>query len=113
MSQPKVLNFIFIAIGILFMGLGLPLFLGKVSPNGLYGMRTAKTMSNPEIWYAANRSTGIDLMGAGAVILLTAIVVLAIGGEYDMKKVGLINLAAVVLSIGVAVAHSFMVAGRL
>jgi uncharacterized membrane protein len=38
--------------------LGIPLILGKVKPNAFYGLRTAKTLASPSVWYAANRQAG-------------------------------------------------------
>jgi uncharacterized membrane protein len=50
--------------------LALPLRLGKVRPNLYYGFRTPKTMSSPEIWYAANRFAGQWLLAASALTIL-------------------------------------------
>lgn len=54
--------------------ISLPLMLGKVKPNGLYGFRTKKTLSNERIWYKANKFTGWALVLSsiitGALILV-------------------------------------------
>ena len=68
------LTWLFISEGVLFLGLGLPMALRKIPPNSMYGFRTVKTLSSPEIWYATNRSMGIDLCIAGGVIALAAAV---------------------------------------
>lgn len=47
--------------------LSVPLILGLVPPNGLYGFRTGKTLSSPEIWYAANRAAGWIMLAASLV----------------------------------------------
>ena len=44
-----------------------PLVLGKVPPNGLYGFRTEKTQSSPEVWYPANRFAGWAFVVAGLI----------------------------------------------
>jgi hypothetical protein len=51
----------FLLEGFLFIGLGIPLALHKISPNRLYGFRTSKTLANREVWYTVNRSCGRDL----------------------------------------------------
>ncbi len=44
---------------------GVPLLQGRVGPNPWYGMRTRKTRSDRDIWYAANRFCGRELIFAG------------------------------------------------
>jgi uncharacterized membrane protein len=45
----------------------IPLVLKLIPPNRLYGFRTRKTLSSPEIWYPANVFSGYALMIAAAV----------------------------------------------
>jgi hypothetical protein len=47
---------------LIFCGLCLPLILGLIPPNRLYGVRTPKTLGDPRVWYAANRRAGILLI---------------------------------------------------
>jgi hypothetical protein len=47
--------------------LALPLLLRLIGPNRLYGFRTLATLSNPELWYAANAFAGGALLVAAAV----------------------------------------------
>ena len=47
----------------------IPLILRQVPPNGLYGFRTPKTLSSPEIWYEANRMSGIYLFWASVAAM--------------------------------------------
>ncbi len=56
--------------GLVILVLGIPLYLGKVPPNSLYGLRTRKTLENKEIWYRANRFAGLVLVLGGGVVLL-------------------------------------------
>lgn len=49
------------------VALAIPLVLRLVPPNSLYGFRTTKTLSSPEIWFPANRASGLFLIG-GAVL---------------------------------------------
>ena len=41
-----------------FVGLGVPLYLGRVGPNGMYGYRTPQTLRDPVVWRRANRVCG-------------------------------------------------------
>ena len=54
--------------------ISIPLILGIVPPNGVYGFRTSLTMSSPAIWYPANAFMGWALLASvviGAALLLT------------------------------------------
>ncbi len=106
MSEAKILDLIFIAVGLLFIGISIPLILEKIGINGLYGFRTEKTMSSPTIWYAANKIMGRDLFVAGFLILGTAIAVYVAPVELSKNQVGVINLAVLIVSMAVAVMHS-------
>ncbi len=58
-----------IVCALLFL-LSAPLVLRLVPPNRLYGFRTRKTLSRPDIWYPANGFAGYALMLAAAVTAL-------------------------------------------
>lgn len=47
----------------------LPLALGLVPPNGLYGFRTPKTLSSSEVWFAANKVGGWIAIGASFLFI--------------------------------------------
>jgi len=49
--------------------LAIPMAAGIVPPNWFYGFRTRKTLSDPRIWYAANRYSGFYLLAAGTLSL--------------------------------------------
>ncbi|MGH6834397.1 MAG: SdpI family protein [Methylocella sp.] len=68
--RPDIVALLYGLTGLLFIAIGIPLALERVPPNHWYGFRTAKTLSNQTIWYAANRVAGIDLIIAGVAIAL-------------------------------------------
>lgn len=51
----------FSVLGAVLIGVCIPLILNKIPPNCLYGFRTRKSLSTPEIWYKTNRYFGICL----------------------------------------------------
>ena len=53
--------------------ISVPLILGVVPPNGIYGFRTAVTRSSRAIWYPANAFMGWALLVAAVIsaVLLT------------------------------------------
>ena len=99
--------------GILFVGLSIPLMQSRIPPNAFYGFRTAKTLSDPKIWYAINRIQGLDLFLAGALITFSSIVMLVIAQDWKVEHVVFTLLLILVLSlIGVAW-HGFSVLRRM
>ena len=68
-SQARTIM-MFLFCGLLFIGISIPLILGKIPPNHWYGFRTRKTLSNKEIWYKANKYMGKDLAILGCLMVL-------------------------------------------
>jgi hypothetical protein len=60
-------------IGLLLIGLSLPLMRGKVPPNSWYGFRTRFTLDNPEIWYPVNAWAARRLLVVGLVTVIAAL----------------------------------------
>lgn len=53
----------------LLAALSVPMMLRRVAPNWLYGFRTARTLSSPEVWYPANAFAGRALLIAAIASL--------------------------------------------
>ncbi len=68
-SQP------FFIPSVIFIVISVPIVLGMVPRNRIYGVRTRRTISSDEIWYPANRHGGIAIALASAVYLLVARIV--------------------------------------
>ena len=69
-----LLMFMFVALGLLQVGIAVPLALRRVKRNYIYGVRLPKTLSNDAIWYDANEYGGRQLLWSGlASVLLTII----------------------------------------
>ena len=63
----------------LLAGLGIPLWVAMVKPNRFYGVRTARTLGDEAVWYAANRATGRDLVYLGGAALLLSVLLPELG----------------------------------
>ena len=113
MSQLMIVNVVFSMTSLLFIGLSIPLILGKVKPNSTYGMRTAKTLSNPETWYAANKVMGRDLLLAGIAMLVTSLIVLSMGDGQKLETAALIQVGVMMVALLLAVLHSFSALNRM
>jgi hypothetical protein len=69
-SNPAVSHALMALLPLLFIGIAIPLILGRVRPNFLYGVRTPKTMASPALSYRANRAAGYAMLLATAASLL-------------------------------------------
>ncbi|WP_446745493.1 SdpI family protein [Silvibacterium acidisoli] len=67
-------------VGVVLIVFSIPLILGKVPPNHIYGRRTAETMSGSrENWYRQNRQAGKILLIIGCGTVATAVAMLLLG----------------------------------
>jgi hypothetical protein len=80
----------------------IPLILGVVPPNNVYGFRTRQTLADPALWLRANRFAGLALFIAAAA---SAAIVLAVP-EYASGR-SLTGLFIFVTPLILAVALSF------
>lgn len=68
----------FVVVGLLFIGLAIPLMKRRIRPNTVYGLRVQATLADEWVWYEANAGHGRDLLYCGlcqvaaAMLLLTA-----------------------------------------
>ncbi len=106
----KMICLLFAFHGLLFLVLGVPLIMRRVGPNSFYGFRTAKSMSTPEIWYAANEVSGWDLSIAGAVICVASLALFF--ARERLGKPGrawLLAFGVFIVALTAAVVHSVIV----
>ena len=79
---------ILLASSLLLVGVGLPLALRKVPPNGWYGFRAPITLRSRSAWYAGNAQLGWWMVAGGLLSLPIAIYGLVSGGVLTMVYVG-------------------------
>jgi hypothetical protein len=68
-----MLRMLFIGLPALLLVSGIPLALKFVPPNRFYGFRTSTTFSSLDAWYQINFATGLALIAAGLVGLLSVL----------------------------------------
>ena len=98
--------------GLLLAGIGVPFMLQRIRPNIWSGLRTEKTLSDPAVWYAANRLMGIDFIVAGAALLVSTSVTFFLANQMQFLTIVCINLAVVVVSVTFVVFHSLWIHRR-
>ena len=86
------LTLIYTFIGLLFIGLSIPLIRGKVPPNRWYGFRTRLTLESPDVWYPANDYAGWWLLAVGIITTVAALVGWVIPGLTEDGYVILVTI---------------------
>ena len=109
MTQITLYSLLFGGVGLLFIALSIPLIQERVPPNSTYGFRTAKSLSDPKIWYAINRISGRDLLIAGTLISLGSFVMLVLGQGLQPRQVALTLFLLMFFSLLGAALHGYSV----
>jgi len=113
MNEATMFSILFALVGLLFVGISIPLILGKVPPNSFYGCRTTKTLSDPKIWYAANRMSGKDFLISGLLIFVASLAMLAFGRDMNPDHVVITLLSVLLLSVAGAAWRCFTAVRRM
>ena len=88
-----------LGLALLFLALGIPLMLGKVKRNSLYGARFPATMADDRVWDVVNRKMGFVFVAGGAAAGIVD--VLAVAGVVT-RDVGLYVTGALVFYVLIA-----------
>lgn len=109
-TSKTLLIAIFASVGLLNMGLAVPMILGNVPPNGSYGVRTEATLSNPDVWYPANEFGGKVIFAAGAVSFTGSVIVFLLRDRMPLMWAGVVLLVLLLVPVILAgmasVAHA-------
>ena len=109
MEDLILITLFFIVDGVLLIALGVPLLQGQVPPNSWYGFRTRKTLSDEKIWYAVNRVAGKDMVLAGAIIIVSSLILLLFGGRISFERATATLVTITLLSVAWMVIHGYSV----
>lgn len=101
MNEVVAAALLFTAVGLLFVGLGVPLLRGRVRPNSWYGCRTEKTLADEKVWYAVNRVTGRDLAAGGTALVAVSLALLVFGRGMNPDDAVLALLFVLLLSVAI------------
>jgi uncharacterized membrane protein len=104
-----ILMLLFLFSGALLAVLSVPLIMGKIPPNGLYGFRVKKTMENPHVWYPVNRYGGKWLLAAGLVLALAAVGLFFVPGiSLDVYSYSVLAVWVVIFTIAMVVSFRYI-----
>lgn len=70
----------YVIFGALMIVVALPLLRDKVPPNPWYGFRVPSTLSNPVVWYKANRFMARWLLLTGIITVVASIAIYFVPG---------------------------------
>jgi uncharacterized membrane protein len=99
-----VLAPLFVTVGLLFIGLAIPLIRRRIKPNKTYGLRVQATFADEWVWYEANAGTGRDLLYGGLCQLAAALLLLpAPAIAYSIINVGAILVSTLwMVAVGIS-----------
>jgi hypothetical protein len=92
-----------VALGGLFIALGLPMAMRWVPRNRWYGLRVPQTLEDDRMWYPANARSGLDLIALG---------VAAVAGGFLLSTSALTEEHQVITGGAVIVAGLLLIAIR-
>ena len=105
-----VILVVFLVNSCVLVGLGVPLALGRVGPNPLYGFRTPATLRDPAVWYPVNRVAGWWLIATGAAVAVVA--PCTFFGGLGLPAAPLVNLVPLSVGIPAMIIHGTAVSRR-
>lgn len=108
MQSQSPMFVVWLLTGVLFIVIALPMILGRVPRNGLYGFRTPKTMGSDAIWYPANRYAGWQMLGAGVVTVVASAILMSFTRTMTPDQRAWAGLNAMVIPLIVAVIRSML-----
>jgi uncharacterized membrane protein len=93
-----------LAMPVVLILLAIPLVLEKIPRNRLYGFRTAYTMSSDQVWFRANKISGVALLLAGFVWLCLGMLLPAVmaSTQSAIKLARLFGMGSVILAVAVS-----------
>ena len=113
MTEVGNYSILFAVVGLVLIGISIPLILCNVPPNSFYGCRTRKTLSDPKIWYEANHISGIDFCLSGAIVLVAAMLMLLFGQNLNTNFAVATLLMVLLLSMAGVAVHGLVTLKRM
>lgn len=92
---------------VFFVAMGIPVVMGVVPPNRIYGFRIRRTLGDPEVWYAANRVAGLWSIGTGIVAAAVSTVTFLL--DIPFARAAMLDLLPFIAGIAGMYVHVFRV----
>ncbi len=101
--QGQLIDSPFFIPSIAFLIISIPLVFGLIPRNRWYGIRTSRTLSDDDVWFAANRFGGLLFILSSLVYLCTAVFIPYIKSAPNNFSVWAVHLAAFVLPLALSI----------
>jgi uncharacterized membrane protein len=98
---------------IILAAIAVPMVLGIVPPNQLYGFRTPKTLSSPSVWYPANRIAGWLIIAGSALTICFNLALWSMHPDWPRERLVLWMVGAFTASVLLSAALSLLYLRRL
>lgn len=112
MNEVTGFSILFAVVGLLFIGLSIPLVLGRVPPNPFYGCRTTKTLADSKPGMKRTAFPDKDFLIAGVFVFAASLVALRFGQGGNPTNVVITLLSVLVLAVAGAAWHCFTIGKR-
>jgi len=100
MADKDLLLLLYCSAGVVLAGMSIPLIRRKIPPNGMYGLRSEKTINNPELWYLVNQYSARRMLWTAIAFVFTALGLYFLPGlaldEYAMICLGVFSIGMVI-----------------
>ena len=113
MDKIFITIFTFTFIGVVFVILGIPLFLKKVKPNWFYGFRTPTTVKNKDLWFKVNKQVGREFIIAGIIVIIGSIFMLIFQPILTLIQIIIILLLLIHLSLIIIISRGIFLLKKL
>jgi uncharacterized membrane protein len=114
MTNWLIPGLILLAAGLLLIGVGVPMVLGRVGRNRVYGYRTPSTLRDDRIWYPVNALTGLWMIWGGLLSAVIGLLLVVLRNRDDAAQLVVsIGVPALLICIGVGIYKGWRLARRI
>lgn len=114
MSDFSIPGLALIGIGVLLIAIGVPLLLGKIGRNKIYGYRIPRTLSDDRIWYPVNALTGLWMIWAGLLAAVIGVLLVLLRNREEAAQLVLgIGVPALLVCLGAGIYKGWQLARRI
>ncbi len=97
----------YMATGIMFCLISVPLIKGRIPRNRWYGFRMPKTLRSDSVWYPVNAYSGKCLYVSGLIIAAGSLLLVPLGLLLSSETIAMIGLFVMIVPITWALVKSF------
>jgi SdpI/YhfL family protein len=97
----------FLVSGLLLCAIAIPLIREQIPRNRWYGFRVPKTLASDQVWYAANRFAGRDLLATGLIIAAGTLALWPFAGRLSVDAVSWWGLALTLVPLSISLYRGF------